>query len=227
MWIRRLFRRAATIDRSAEPTGLRPTGLRRPEPVTSHTSLEGEQAAIQAQRPGVPVQDNPILDLLGPHLEQSRQVFDTEESDLSPPSLDGVSLLGNLYHNYCKALDMQPTEISAAWVPSTPLTHGGSVTGAPEEWDRNRDAGGAISGMFADIQSVDEAFGALRTGSHTDIGAHEGVPEILRLFAPRGYGPGARAETMLPPSLTRREHHTLAIDSPLFDTPGVVETGNS
>ncbi|MET5115300.1 TagK domain-containing protein, partial [Burkholderia pseudomallei] len=44
----------------------------------------------------------------------------------------------------------------------------------------------------------------------------EPVPEVLRLFAPAEYHAAtARRPAGLPPALARREHQSLAIDSPL------------
>ncbi len=44
----------------------------------------------------------------------------------------------------------------------------------------------------------------------------EPVPEVLRLFAPNEYlAAASRRPPALPAVLTRREHHSLGIDSPL------------
>ena len=77
-------------------------------------------------------------------------------------------------------------------------------------------ATGSISDLLSDIERLEEAFGPLRHGESLDPVVSEVVPEILQLFAPPEFHTTAlHRSTLLPPPLARREHHALAIDSPM------------
>jgi hypothetical protein len=83
--------------------------------------------------------------------------------------------------------------------------------------DSHGDTGNPIADIFGDIDSVDQAFGTLRPGMIPEPHERDTAPEILRLFAPPEYKAKGRVNATIPPALTQREHHTLAIDSPLTE----------
>ncbi len=130
--------------------------------------------------------------------------------------------MGTLYAHYCKALDTPQSLMSGAWVSSTPgVASSASTHDHDEPWDS--ESGGVISSLFPDIERVDQAFGRLGAGEGQYLGERDGVPEILRLFAPSEYKAKPPGESTRPPTLTQREHHTLAIDSPLMELNGPPE----
>jgi hypothetical protein len=67
--------------------------------------------------------------------------------------------------------------------------------------------------IFADMNSVDEAFGALTDAAGSVPCEAPTIPEILRVFAPAG--PECVARPLAMPALAQREHHLLGVDSPL------------
>jgi hypothetical protein len=129
--------------------------------------------------------------------------------------LDGNDLLGALYVHYCKALDRQVSPILATWVSAAPSAGTGQPADVARADEKDGHAGGLISGLFPDIECVDEAFGPLVSGVLPDHPDNDRAPEILRLFAPPEYEAKGRLDAVLPPALTRREHHALSIDSPM------------
>ncbi|WP_167336053.1 TagK domain-containing protein [Paraburkholderia bannensis] len=210
------------IDRIEEPTGLsQPAGdIGNTARTDASRSLHrGREDAYP--RAGREEHDAPIFDLLGSHLGDHGQDFYPAADQHVPQStsIDGSGLMGTLYVHYCKALDAPQSLMSGAWVSSTPsLPLSTSTHEHDPTWDSH--AGGAISGLFPDIERVDQAFGRLGIGEALDLGGDDGVPEILRLFAPPEYSAKPHGEPVRPPALTQREHHTLAIDSPLTELNG-------
>lgn len=221
MWTDRLFGQLVRMDCIEEPLGLQPAcamkvGLSKSVLATHGDQLDDTDAHAT------------ILELLGSHLNDGTDPSE-REGRVEATSTDGNDLLGSLYAHYCRALDMPQSLISGAWVSSGLPVETGSARDASWQGDGNNDAGGAISDMFGDIECVDHAFGTLRPGTLPDMHEPEAVPEILRLFAPPEYMASARIETVVMPALTQREHHALAIDSPLVglnDASRKTETEN-
>ncbi|KVP95617.1 hypothetical protein WJ95_02370 [Burkholderia ubonensis] len=107
-------------------------------------------------------------------------------------------LMHSLYEQYCGALENPQASLSAGWAAQMTAAHR------------------PLPDLRADARVLDDAFGPLTPGDGPDPAATEPVPEILRLFAPAEYhATAARRQGGLPPALTRQEHQTLAIDSPL------------
>ncbi|WP_175948282.1 TagK domain-containing protein [Burkholderia pyrrocinia] len=67
--------------------------------------------------------------------------------------------------------------------------------------------------IFADVNSVEEAFGALSGSAGGDPSEAPAIPEILHVFMP--LGPECVARPLAMPALAQREHHLLGVDSPL------------
>lgn len=223
MWTGRLFGKSVRMDRTEEPAGLGQPArvLTGGLPKSAHDGHENPQGDPYAQH-------DSILELLGSHPGSGSDPFDPEQR-ATAASMDGNDLLGFLYAHYCRALDTPQWSMSGAWVPSGLPVHSDPTrdSSRQDEWDSN--VGRAISVMSGDIECVDQAFGTLRPGAVPDVHEPDVVPEILRLFAPPEYKARKRIETVVAPALTQREHHTLAIDSPLTGLNAVdrnAETGN-
>ncbi|WP_080419746.1 TagK domain-containing protein [Burkholderia ubonensis] len=124
-------------------------------------------------------------------------------------------LMHSLYEQYCGALENPQASLSAGWAAQMTAAH----RPLPEQRADARegvDATDSIAGLLSGARVLDDAFGPLTPGDGPDPAATEPVPEILRLFAPAEYhATAARRHGGLPPALTRQEHQTLAIDSPL------------
>ena len=218
MWISKLFGKTARIDRVDEPGGgpLHERGMVGRLAKRKAADQIGRHIDGQTDASG---QEGAILGLLGSHLQREGEPL-KHGANANAGAVDANNLLGALYTRYCKALDAPQSLMSDTWSPSALHVQAGLRTediGA-QAWDR--EAGGAISGIFPDIESVDQAFGVLKEHSHSEVAPRDAIPEILRLFAPPEYKAEARHATKLPPALTRREHHMLAIDSPLADLNG-------
>nr|WP_244173303.1 TagK domain-containing protein [Caballeronia temeraria] len=108
--------------------------------------------------------------------------------------------------------------LSGSW-GSSPITMPAIATpGAPPDDDAIAHAEVSISGLFAEPQRLEEAIGLL--GPQDELGRDDmnvgAAPEILALFAPPEYqADAALRRRFVPSGLARREHHALAIDSPL------------
>lgn len=211
MWISKLFRRPRGIDRTDEPRGL-PESAQAP-PAAANRSAEA--AFRVADHDAGDDEDESIFGLLGSRLHADNKAFDqAHERDLA--SQDAGTLLGALYVHYCKALEAPHALNSGTWTAADSRESAKLRYETVDDPAWNKDAGGAITGMFPDIENLEDAFG-LRHGARADVAQPDAVPEILRLFAPRDYVQAARPANPLPPALTRREHHTLALDSPLAE----------
>ncbi|SAK49495.1 hypothetical protein AWB80_01354 [Caballeronia pedi] len=79
----------------------------------------------------------------------------------------------------------------------------------------------AISEWLGAPDSLEQAFGTLHDVDDY-LAEPRAVPEILEMFAPvQGRASAAERSARVTPELARREHHTLAIDSPMQQTFGV------
>ncbi|WP_175884161.1 TagK domain-containing protein [Burkholderia sp. BCC0044] len=122
-------------------------------------------------------------------------------------------LIDTLHAQYWRALADPHASATAEWAsiaataePATRTT----VLDSPECPDASRDHDSIEALLFGD-RTLEDVFE--RLDEHTDpLSDDEPVPEILHLFAPPDFRATAAQH---PPALTRREHHTLTIDSPL------------
>ncbi|PAJ89483.1 TagK domain-containing protein [Burkholderia ubonensis] len=124
-------------------------------------------------------------------------------------------LMHSLYEQYCGALENPQASPSAGWAAQMTAAHR-PLPDLRADAREGVDATDSIAGLLSGARVLDDAFGPLTPGDGPDPAATEPVPEILRLFAPAEYhATAARRQGGLPPALTRQEHQTLAIDSPL------------
>ncbi|WP_250481976.1 MULTISPECIES: TagK domain-containing protein [unclassified Caballeronia] len=135
-------------------------------------------------------------------------------SSLHPESDE---LVQTLHAHYCAALGSSYFMVSGSWESSL-VTAPPVATPAMSHDDAVARADMSISGLFAEPQRLEEAIGPLGPGD--ELGREDmnmaAAPEILALFAPPEYQlDDALRRRFVPPALARREHHTLAIDSPL------------
>lgn len=133
------------------------------------------------------------------------------------PDIDADGLISALHNRYCQALGSSLPPDNGLWASALTSASHESFSGHPEH--ETKQAGGqAISGLFSDVHKLEHAIGLLTPECMQDLAALSvaRAPEILQLFAPPEYHANAalRADNV-PPALARREHHTLAIDSPL------------
>ncbi|WP_321872826.1 TagK domain-containing protein [Burkholderia ubonensis] len=127
-------------------------------------------------------------------------------------------LIEGLHAQYWRALTDPHAAFGGPWVEQSdePPLH----TTAPDAQDGRltHDTLGesrSIETLLAGQRTLEDAFGRLESGVAFDLGV-EPEPEVLRLFAPADYHTATtRRPPALPPSLTRREHHALSVDSPL------------
>ncbi|SDE42856.1 TagK domain-containing protein [Paraburkholderia lycopersici] len=164
-----------------------------------------------------------IFALLG-----SRLVLEQDSS--RPARVDADNLLSSLHRQYCQALDNPPGTVGGPeWEsPSgSPGRRAGGESDLPACPHLHNAGQDSIEALLSGAQLLDHAFGPLRESDLGNLPESEPVPEILRVFAPPEYLASAfRSVAALPPTLTRREHHSPGIDSPL-PMPEVTLTGNS
>ena len=156
-----------------------------------------------------------IYDLLGTSSDASRDPAGHLQDEV-PATAGPDDVIRRLNDQYYQAIASPHASMAGEWVGSGfPVEHGSARQG----WEVNGgldDATGSIVDLLSDIEALDEAFGPLRHGEAPEPAMPEPMPEILQLFAPPEFhATVSRRAASLPPSLARREHHTLAIDSPL------------
>ncbi len=201
------------MEPQGQPVSTASLGMRQPAEPHLHA---GESRAPS------PYGENPVLDLLGGAADSSSARFIVKAADETGSSA-GDRLMGSLYEQYCQALDSPIASLADAWVDAAssdemPL---GDQELVSHRW--RDDAVGPVAAILGDISNLEQAFGSMHhIGSHHAAASVEEVPEVLRLFAPPEYhAASARRPSPILPSLVRREHHTLAIDSPVrpLNTP--------
>ncbi|KVW36536.1 hypothetical protein WK95_22220 [Burkholderia ubonensis] len=151
----------------------------------------------------------------------SRQADDDAIADATAAGgpLPARDLMHSLYEQYCGALENPQASLSAGWAAQMTAAHR-PLPDLRADAREGVDATDSIAGLLSGARVLDDAFGPLTPGDGPDPAATEPVPEILRLFAPAEYhATAARRQGGLPPALTRQEHQTLAIDSPLPACP--------
>lgn len=166
-----------------------------------------------------------ILGLIGSHTA-------VEQGEVSQRStrVDADDLISSLHRQYCQALDnpLGP-EAGVGWEspPESSGRYERDDSALPVDPHLHSASQDSIEVLLSGAQLLDHAFGSLRESDLGSLPESEPVPEILRLFAPPEYLASAfRSMAALPPTLARREHHSLGIDSPL-PLPEVALNGNS
>jgi hypothetical protein len=127
-------------------------------------------------------------------------------------------LLGVLHADYCEALGSSGKASIGAWENAEDPHVRVSEDLPPEpELGAGEKNMVSISELLSEPQRLEDAIGPLIADPWlADASSLPPVPEILQLFAPAEYHTGAaRRRSAAPPVLARREHHALAIDSPL------------
>jgi hypothetical protein len=150
-----------------------------------------------------------------------RSASERDEASAATAHDDLMATLGDRYYRALESAD----SLFGEWVD------GGASSGemSADIPAANRDFSDApsspIIGLLSDLERLEEAFGPLRNAGVGVPFEVEKVPEILRLFAPPEFQASAarRLDTVLP-SIARRDHHTLAIDSPLVAPNGMTST---
>jgi hypothetical protein len=167
---------------------------------------------------------NPVLDLLGDSADANWARYATRIEEGVPPTegAAGARLMSALYEQYCQALDAPLSGSAGEWVGATDVADALAEDrdrrerGEGQRGQRGDSSSSPIAAILGDIHNVQQAFGPLARMSAEGIAEADEVPEVLRLFAPPEYhAAAARRVGAMPPSLVRREHHTLAIDSPI------------
>jgi hypothetical protein len=215
MHILRLFRRRELPVTRAEPwaipveTSIRSAGTNMLDAdADTLTSFEEDQAERDLRG------SDAIFGLIG-----SRSTMNLRGSSRTPERVDTDDLISSLHRQYCQALDnpLGPAPDFDRESPSEPSGHyvrdGSGLSADPHLHVAGHDS---IEALLSGTQLLDHAFGPLRECDLGSLPESDPVPEILRLFAPPEYQvAAARSKTALPPTLARREHHSLSIDSPL------------
>jgi hypothetical protein len=127
-------------------------------------------------------------------------------------------LLSALHEQYCRVLDdPQWSPASGQWAQYAVPAHDFPASDQDESAGNKPDTDApSIDELLSGARNLRDAFGLVDTGEVPATASVEPVPEILRLFAPAEYlAAQSRRSPPLPAALTRREHHSLGIDSPL------------
>ncbi|WP_207002496.1 TagK domain-containing protein [Trinickia mobilis] len=132
-----------------------------------------------------------------------------------PSGIDADDLIDTLHDQYLRALDdphASFAEDPTARVPSVDEPSLSSAVALADSASRVQ----SIEALLSRALVMEDAFGPLGDDGAPDPAAAEPIPEILRLFAPAKYQSAAsRRPAASLPALTRREHHSVDIDSPL------------
>lgn len=138
------------------------------------------------------------------------------------PGAGSNDLMDALYAQYCQALDDPWSSVAGDWAAPRISPDGlGDGLLHPRLFnseDQHAPAAGmeSIEALLSGTHLMEHAFGSLGGGEVADFISTDPVPEILRLFGPAEFhAAAARRPAALPPSLARREHHSLSIDSAL------------
>ncbi|MEM5435502.1 TagK domain-containing protein [Paraburkholderia diazotrophica] len=170
-----------------------------------------------------------IYDLLGTSSDAGHDSA-TRAQDETPATTGPDDIIRRLNDQYYQAIASSRFSLTGEWVGSGLRAEHASTRQPWEEHDGNDRATGSIADLLSDIEELEEAFGPLRHGESPEPVMPEPMPEILQLFAPPEFHATASQRSVsLPPSLARREHHTLAIDSPMaaFNTASLAHNGST
>jgi hypothetical protein len=158
-----------------------------------------------------------------PHLNDSNAIYEligtgrTIGAD-TPRETHADDLIGALHQQYCRAFNDPQAPLGVEWAMPGAITHAPLPDLQPESAFQAE----SIETLLYGARGVEDVFGMLVAGDMPDPAAVTTAPEILRLFAPPEFNAGT---SRLPPSLVRREHHAVGIDSPLM-TSGVSITAS-
>ncbi|KVD77279.1 type VI secretion protein [Burkholderia sp. ABCPW 14] len=220
----KLFRRSKPDMKYAEATPRRadasPAAACDADAPVMETLLTGspEAGMRDAMRDG-----NAVFGLIGTAISaetfarrQGEHATDGAMASGSP--IQARDLMHSLYEQYCGALEDPQASLASDWPAQMAI-----VRRPPPDQPGDRRKGSeaaeeadSIDALVSGSSVFDDVFGLLRPGDTPDPAAMEPIPEVLRLFAPAEYHAAmARRPGSLPPALARREHQTLAIDSPL------------
>jgi len=205
----------ATIDRSALHRAPSWIHMGSRGQVRGQSRMERQGLAASDRGDCSPESSEAIFEFLG---SSTNAAYDTSAYERPGASThtDRDDLLATLNEQYYQALESPHFLPNSEWVGSSATGIAGSGKEAMGERARANDDSSSIHSLLSDIDVLEEAFDALHEGGVTDLTGHDAVPEILRLFAPAEYhASAARRVGMAPPHVARRDHHTLAIDSPL------------
>jgi hypothetical protein len=164
---------------------------------------------------------NSIPEAASPYACQS--VFDLLGEDRLgfPNTMTGVDpddLITVFQRRYFEVL-MSPHGTDFGFDHGLPMSNDAGASHADVQPGADGNGDLQISGLLSGPQRLEDAIGRLESGTNfpDEFGMSvPAVPEILQLFAPPEYQVGAAARRhTVPPLLARREHHALAIDSPL------------
>jgi hypothetical protein len=158
---------------------------------------------------------NPVFDLLG----TAAQLQSVNVGAESPGPFENRAddpLINSLFEQYCQALASPLSAHKYDWVAAPEANEQLSPENGAGESRWHNAGTNPVASVLGDINTVEQAFGVLHQAETTEVARKDDIPEILRLFAPPEYQLVLlnRANTP-PPTLVRREHHTLSIDSPI------------
>ncbi|MFC0400787.1 TagK domain-containing protein [Paraburkholderia rhizosphaerae] len=129
-------------------------------------------------------------------------------------------MLADLSRQYYRALDARQVP-TVEWVDAGAPASGVPAQKLSDESRAGDEAFGSITGLLSDIEKLEEAFGPLHESDLESVAEQDEISEILTLFAPPEYqAAAARRMGAVPPLLARRDHHALAIDSPMVALNG-------
>lgn len=131
----------------------------------------------------------------------------------TPRETHTEDLIDALHKQYCRALNDPQAPLGVEWAMPGTTAHELLPDLQPDGVLHVE----SIETLLCGTRSVEDVFGMLAAGDMPDPAVVTTPPEILRLFAPPEFNAGT---PRLPPSLVRREHHAVGIDSPLM-TSGV------
>ncbi|KVO36031.1 TagK domain-containing protein [Burkholderia ubonensis] len=195
-----------------------------PRPYRADAWAEAAGAGEAPAPDAMPRDADAVLDLIDAVIAAdalaSRQADDAiADAPAAGGPIPARDLMHSLYEQYCGALENPQASLSAGWAAQMTAAHR-PLPDLRADAREGVDATDSIAGLLSGARVLDDAFGPLTPGDGPDPAATEPVPEILRLFAPAEYhATAARRQGGLPPALTRQEHQTLAIDSPLPACP--------
>ncbi|WP_321800285.1 TagK domain-containing protein [Burkholderia sp. BCC1988] len=198
------------------------------EPVPNRPSIQAMdvECANDPPRQALPGSEHgcsPIFELIGGTGFDGHHGHSENDGGASLPRAPGNStrphdVIDDLHAQYWRALTDPHASLTGSWAPHpdepSPDTFG---TDARKEWESvdGVTRSGSIETLLSGERSLEDVFGLLEPGTMVDLDINQ-TPEILRLFAPPEFhGASTRHAPVLPPSLTRREHHALSMDSPL------------
>lgn len=222
MWVGRLIRRDVNASTRIQPD-LTQTEWQRPgDTRLAHPPNDEQSRACEAD-PEYSLDDNPrgshaVFGLIGTTLSSEDRVSRWERGDESNGAAD---LIEALHAQYCRALSDPHASLAGSWEAQPAFSEGvhpASHHDAPAAVQAPHI--GSIEALLSGARFMEDVFGPLAADPDADFAASEPVPEVLGLFAPQDYlAAAARRACVLPPTLARREHHALGIDSPLPASP--------